>query len=642
MSIVVLIGTPNVGKSVIFNHLTGTYATVSNYPGTTVDILRGKAKIKGDSYEIIDTPGIYSLIPITEEERVTRNLLTQIKAKVVVHVIDAKNIRRMLSISLQLIEAGLPVILDVNMVDEAKKTGMTLYANRLSSLLNIPVVETSAVRKLGLDTLKKEIGTYTYRDPISFHYSADIESVINAISQNLSQDYGFTKRMLAIMLISGDECSHGLIKNEQTYESIVNEITSLQEHYPCNLSYIISQQRQEFIDYILKSVVIYAARHHNNLLATLGRYSREPLTGIPILCFVLYFGLYLIVGKFGAGFLVDYMDRSIFSQLVTPWVEFYVRAGIPWEWLQTLIVGEYGVFTLGIRYAMVIILPIVGTFFLVFAFLEDTGYLPRLAMLVDSLFKHFGLNGRAIIPITLGTGCGTMAVMVTRTLETRRERILATFLLALTIPCSAQLGVILSLLSHNNIALGIWACYITMMFIMVGWISAKLYPGEKSSFYIEIPPLRLPLVQNILKKAWVRMVSYFVEILPIFLFTSFIMWLLDRFGVLSTLIKALNPFMLTLGLPQEITPAFLFGFFRRDYGAAGLYDLSNQGLLSDNQLLVAAITLTLFVPCVAQLAVMIKERGFVLSLFMVVIIAFLAFASGWFVQSVLTSYGIVL
>lgn len=232
--------------------------------------------------------------------------------------------------------------------------------------------------------------------------------------------------------------------------------------------------------------------------------------------------------------------------------------------------------------------------------------------------------------------------VVTRTLETKRERILATFLLALTIPCSAQLAVILSLLSHNSLALGIWSCYISFMFIVVGWVSAKLLPGGRSNFYIEIPPLRLPMMRNIIKKAWFRMYWYFVEILPVFIFTSLVMWLLDYYDLLKVLLTIIDPLMVRLGLPYEITPAFLFGFFRRDYGAAGLYDLSSQGLLSDNQLLVAAITLTLFVPCIAQLAVMIKERGFLLSIVMLLIIAILAFTSGWFVHHIITFYSIAL
>jgi ferrous iron transport protein B len=350
----------------------------------------------------------------------------------------------------------------------------------------------------------------------------------------------------------------------------------------------------------------------------------------------LYLGLYQFVGKFGAGFLVDYVDTVIFKQIVNPIIQSIVYQYVAGEWLPSLLVGEYGIVTLGFRYAVAIILPIVGTFFLVFAVLEDCGYLPRLAMLVDRLFHHFGLNGRAVIPFTLGLGCGTMAVMVTRTLETRRERILATFLLSVAIPCSAQLGVVLALLSRDIMALSIWVAYIVLIFIVIGWLSARIMPGKRSAFYIEIPPLRIPLLSNVITKAYTRMSWYFMEILPIFIITSLIMWLGDRSGILTNIIQLIMPLMALLGLPAEAAQAFLLGFFRRDYGAAGLYDMCLNGVLDNQQLLVAAVTLTLFIPCVAQLAVMVKERGLIVSGIMVTVILLLSFFAGWVLHQLLS------
>ena len=193
--------------------------------------------------------------------------------------------------------------------------------------------------------------------------------------------------------------------------------------------------------------------------------------------------------------------------------------------VQDLFVGEYGILTLGLRYAVAIILPIVGTFFLAFSILEDTGYLPRLAMLMDRVFKGIGLNGRAVIPMVLGFGCDTMATMVTRTLETRRERVIATLLLALAIPCSAQLGVILAMLSGAPGALLIWGLVITGVFLLVGLLAARLLPGERPTFYMELPPLRLPQLGNVLVKTYTRMEWYLLEVLPFFLLASVVIWL---------------------------------------------------------------------------------------------------------------------
>jgi ferrous iron transport protein B len=310
--------------------------------------------------------------------------------------------------------------------------------------------------------------------------------------------------------------------------------------------------------------------------------------------------------------------------------------------LQDLLIGEYGVISLGLRYAIAIILPIVTTFFLAFALIEDSGYLPRLAMLIDRLFKLIGLSGRAVIPIVLGFGCDTMATLVTRTLETRREKLIATFLLALAIPCSAQLGVILGLLAGHSLAVGIWAGVIALNFLVVGYLAAKLLPGERSLFSIEIPPLRWPSLSNVLVKTYTRVHWYLKEILPFFLIASVVIWLGQITGVFGMLVNALAVIVQAIGLPKETAVAFLFGFFRRDYGAAGLYDLHNAGVLSGVPLVVAAVTLTLFVPCVAQFMITAKERGWRTAIAMALFIFPYAFFMGWLVNFILTKLGVPL
>jgi ferrous iron transport protein B len=274
-----------------------------------------------------------------------------------------------------------------------------------------------------------------------------------------------------------------------------------------------------------------------------------------------------------------------------------------------LLVGEFGVFTLGLRYTVALILPIVTFFFLVFSVIEDTGYLPRLAMLIDRTFKRIGLSGRAVIPMTLGFGCGTMATMVTRTLPTLRERVISSMLIALAVPCSAQLGVILALLAGNPAAMFVWAGIVMVIFLFVGFLTAKLLPGEKPSFYMEVPPLRLPTLTNVLTKTYVRVKWYFKEILPLFLLASVLIWIGQLTRLFDFLINLLRKPMELIGLPSEAAKVFLFGFFRRDYGAAGLYDINKEGLLDGVQLVIACIALTLFLPCVAQFLMVLKERG---------------------------------
>ena len=624
---IVLVGAPNVGKSVIFNYLTGAYVVVSNYPGTTVDIARGQAKINGQIFEVIDTPGIYSLSAVTDEERVTLELLRKEKPDLIIHVIDAKNIRRMLPITLQLMDGGFPLLLNLNVMDEADQYGIHIQVNRLSELLGLPVVATSAAANKGLKSLTQAIGCAAREAPDPVLFSEQIEKAIHDISDQLTVGCGFNKRLTALLVLQGDCAAERVLTLEPNVQNIRQCRDGFMEQIKENPALLIAVERQDNIDKLLQLTVAYGkgrSRWKSELL--------DRITCLPLLCIVLYFGLYQFVGLFGAGVLVDYLNNTLFLQMIIPVVEAAVEQYIPSEWLQSFIIGEYGLFTLGIRYAVAIILPIVGTFFVAFALLEDCGYLPRLAMLVDRFFKALGLNGRAVIPIALGFGCGTMAVMVTRTLETRRERLIATFLLSLTIPCSAQLGVVLSLLAHNERALGIWLGYIGLIFAFSGWLSARLTGSGGSAFYMELPPLRVPAVANVMKKAYSRMLWYFAEILPIFILTSSLLWIGDKSGVLVQLIAQIEPVMKLIGLPREAAEAFLLGFFRRDYGAAGLYDMVSAGRLTDQQLVVAAVTLTLFMPCVAQFAVMIKERGLVTALVMSLIIAVTAIASGWLVN----------
>jgi len=335
----------------------------------------------------------------------------------------------------------------------------------------------------------------------------------------------------------------------------------------------------------------------------------QPLTGIPILLLVLYYGLYQFVGVFGGGTLVDLLENKLFGEYINPFLTHWVKTLIPFAPIQELLVGEYGIFTLGITYAVALILPIVGTFFLMFSILEDSGYFPRLAMLIDRLFKKIGLNGRAVIPMVLGFGCDTMATLVTRILETPRERLIATFLLALAIPCSAQLGVIMALLASHPGALLIWAVTLAAVFLFIGWLTAKVLPGTPATFHMEIPPMRLPILSNVLTKTYARMHWYFREVFPLFILASVVIWLGQMTGLFDLALRVLTPVVHLLGLPDEAASAFLFGFFRRDYGAAGLYHLQEHNVLNGRQLLVSAVTLTLFLPCIAQFLMMKKERG---------------------------------
>jgi ferrous iron transport protein B len=632
---IMLIGAPNVGKSMIFNYLTGMYVTVSNYPGTTVDVSRGKLVLDGLSYEVVDTPGVYSLIPMTDEERVTRELLCDGKPKLIIHVVDAKHIHRMTHLTLELLDGEFPVIVDLNVMDEAEQLGMSIDSVKLSEALGVPVIKTSAINRSGLEQLKQAIRQYRFRHLYRTGFDSELETSIAAIGDCIEKPsaYGMSPRLIALLLLQGDAAVRALVKREVLFNEILQLVNQATKQNGQQLSFAVTAQRQAAVERILRPCVLSRQINRRIIGETASRLTREPLTGIPILLLVLYFGLYLFVGRLGAGVLVDYFDKVIFGSYLLPTFTAWVSTYIPFEPLQTLLMGEFGIISLGLRYAIAIILPVVSTFFLTFALLEDSGYLPRLAMLLNEICRWFGLNGRAVIPLSLGFGCGTMAVMVTRTLETKRERLLATFLLSLAVPCSAQLGVILALLSRNVIALLLWIGVITAVFLVAGLLANRLLPGKPSLFYMELPPIRLPRPGNVIVKAYSRMVWYMKEIIPVFICVSGVLWLGERMGWLQLIADRFQPVLSLVGLPSELAPIFLLGFFRRDYGAAGLYNAAMDGVLTVKQLLVAAVALTLFLPCVAQLVVMVKERGPMVSLLLLALIALLSFFVAWLVYA---------
>jgi len=470
--------------------------------------------------------------------------------------------------------------------------------------------------------------------PKRIGYEDPIEICLSKIESLLLADYKLSKRSIALLLLQEDRETLKMIKGKEKerVDKILSIIQEAKAHYSHSLAYIISLCRQREASRISAIVMSYKRTSRVDFREFISKIMMNPLTGGPILLAVLYYGLYKFVGTFGAGVLVDFLENNVFDNHINPFMINLVNNFIPFKLLQDLLVGEYGIITLGARYAIAIILPIVATFFFAFAIVEDTGYLPRLAMLIDRLFKKIGLSGRAVIPLVLGFGCDTMATMVTRTLPSKRERIIATLLLALAIPCSAQMGVILALLGDKPLGLIVWLAVIMLVFLIVGFLAAKIMPGDMPSFYMEIPPLRWPQFSNILRKTWTRLKWYFLEILPLFIFASALIWLGQITGIFNVLVKVLEHPVRWIGLPDKAAVAFLFGFFRRDYGAAGLYDLKRAGLLSGNQLVIACITLTLFLPCIAQLLMNIKERGIGMGIAMSVFILLFSFSVGYLVN----------
>ncbi len=539
---VALVGNPNVGKSVVFGRLTGRYATVSNFPGTTVAITRGRALVNGEVCDIVDTPGVNTLRgALSEDEAITRRVVeSNDEADVIVQVADARNLRRGLMLAAQLIAMRKPMVLVINMIDEAHQHGIDIDTRGLAALLGIPVVETVAIEGRGLQDLREVLSL------------AEVPTVdAAAIADPVRWGHEMAVRFRHIH-------PRTTVRVEEWF----------------------------------------------------GRAVREPLTAIPLLGVVLYL-VYLFVGVFGAQTLVALLENGLFGRYINPAAIALSDQFIPWAFVRDMLVGPYGVITMGLTYAIAIVLPVVTTFFLIFGFLEDSGYLPRLAIFSDRILRSMGLNGRAVLPMVLGLGCDTMATMTTRILTTPKERLIAIVLLALGIPCSAQLATIMGILGGISFyaVLTLFSVVLLQMFL-VGWMAGRILPGDRSDFILELPPIRLPRARNLLIKTKMRVWWYLGEAVPLFLVGTLLLFVLDRTGGLASVINGLRPVVTgMLGLPADAAQVFVMGFLRRDYGAAGLFSLAKHGQLTGVQAVVALTVMTLFVPCVANFLMIVKERG---------------------------------
>lgn len=632
---VILVGNPNVGKSVLFGALTGTYVTVSNYPGTTVEVTRGAAVLAGRRWHVMDTPGTNNLAPMSEDEQATRDILLQERDYVCLQVCDAKNLRRGLLLAAQLAEARVPFVLALNMWDEAAGRGIHIDHQRLAAALGVDVVPTVAVQRTGVAALGECLArarSSNFRP----HYDEHIEAALAEVEPLVPARGAISARALALMALMGDESLRGHLARVLAAPDLarIDEVRRrLAARYPESLRFVVSRQRLAAADRLHDAVVSRgAASASSGLARRLGASATHPVLGIPVLLAVL-FAAYEFVGVFGAKVAVDFLENQVFYQRLVPWLDRAVRwlvparpvqeflvgpAGVPFREHAGFLVGKYGLVSMGLSYGMAIVLPIVATFFVAFSLLEDSGYLPRLAVMVNRVFKRMGLNGKAVLPMVLGLGCDTMATMTARIMETRKERVIVTLLLALGVPCSAQLAVIFAMLAGVSPGAAVWFfATVAAVLFLIGWLAAKVIPGRGSDFMLELPPIRLPQAGNVAVKTLARIEWYLREALPLFVLGTLLLWGLDRVGGLAVLERAAAPVVVgLLHLPRQAASAFILGFLRRDYAAAGLFALYQPAMKAGTmtremniEVTVALVTITLFIPCIANFFMILKERG---------------------------------
>lgn len=569
----VLVGNPNVGKSVFFKALTGLYVEVSNFPGTTVDISRGKYK----DFQVLDTPGVYGVSSFNEEETVARDVI--LFADVILNVVDATHLDRDLFLTRQLIDMGKPMVVALNMMDEVRKNGIKIDLQKLENMLGVSVVPASATKNEGVQQVLAALDVAKS--------GKRTQEIVNEMNRYIDQV---------------DDPSEALLIAEDDEE--VAKRHNLQISGKRESIYKI---RRKEVDRIIEEV-LGEDLSDATFKTKLGSWMLNPWTGVPILLFTLFL-MFEFIGVLVAGNVVGFTEGTIMNGLYTPFITNIVSHFVlPNTFFGSLLIGEFGVLTMAPVYILGLLLPLVIGFYLLMSVLEDSGYLPRIAALTDRLLSMVGLNGKAIIPIILGFGCVTMATITTRILGTKREKIIATFLLGLAIPCSAQLGVIAGLISRLGAKLSIiYVITIVLIFGIVGALMNKFLPGESSPLLIDLPSIRIPVLSNVLLKTWQKTLMFLQEATPLFFLGAVIITLLQYTGALVAVQNLMMPLTVKwLELPKETATAFIMGIIRRDFGAAGLTGIS----MTHVQTLVSLVVMTLFVPCIAAIMVIFKERGF--------------------------------
>lgn len=569
---IVLAGNPNTGKSVFFNYLTGLYVDVSNYPGTTLEIAHGRM---GDDV-VIDTPGVYGISSFNDEERVARDII--LNADIVINVVDASHLERDLFLTQQIIDTGVPVLVALNMMDEAERYGLKIDIDLLSELLGVPVVPAVAVKKKGLSEVRDRLHEARPGNP-----TPEVQNLLSGMIDRVAN------KGEALLILEGDEIvaeRHGLKAAEYREE--------------------IYLRRRERVNLIVDRVVEMASERKSFSQVLSGLMIR-PLTGIPILALILY-GMYQAIGVFIAQTVVGITEETIMTGMYEPAVRELVGRFVTLDSaLGNILAGEFGLLTMTVTYVLGLLMPLLVGFYFFLSLFEDSGYLPRIATLVDRFLTGIGLNGRGVIPLILGFGCVTMATITTRLLASDRERRIAIILLGLTIPCSAQLGVIAGILAGlGGQYLAVYALVIFSVLVMAGTALNALLPGDSSDLLIDLPPLRVPRLDNVVRKTGTKAYHFLKEATPLFALGALIISIFQQAGILKFLQNLLAPVTVgLLNLPRETATVFIMGIVRRDFGAAGLSNMA----LSPVEVLIALITITLFVPCIASMLVIFKERG---------------------------------
>jgi ferrous iron transport protein B len=588
---------------------------------------------------LFDTPGSATLAANSEDEMVGRDLILSGQMDGVVVVADAKNMRRSLAFALEVAEFGIPMVIDINMLDESEGLGIEIDDGILAGEMGVPVGRTVATERQGVRRLA-ELILDAQQPIVRVRFSDPVERALDRFEKILSNPL-ISTRGLGFLLLSEDKGARTWVTTHlgaRALELVDGIIKETRQSFNMPLKQLISDALYTKADQIVDRVVTSTAVSPS-LLVRFGHLSQQPISGTLIGLIVLFLTYYW-VGAFGATFVVDNLATYVFDGFLVPLVEGLV-APIPSAFVRDAIIDpDFGLLPTGLFLAVGIVLPVLFCFYLLQSVLEDSGYLPRLAVLFDRIFRWLGLNGQSFIPLVLGFSCITMAVITTRMLPTRKERIILTLLLILGIPCAPLLAVMLVILGKMPwTASAVIFGLIGTQILVAGYLASKIIPGTLPDLILEIPKMRIPRLRIVFSKTWRRTWAFMGEAVPIFLVASFVVFLIDRAGGLVVLENGLRPFIKgLLGLPDEFVQVFIKTAIRRESGAVELEHV--KGSFDNLQMVVTMLVMTFLIPCINATIVIIKERGLVTSLAILSTVAVWAITAGAGLNWVCRSFGI--
>lgn len=608
MPCIAIVGPANAGKSILFNHLTKAYSVVANYPQTTTRSMRKKAVFAGRESLLIDTPGIAALSVTTDDEKETRETLIGERPDHILFCGDAIALKRTLVLLAQVLELGIPTVFALNKVDEALKKGVLVDVKRLAMEAGLPVVEIAAMRGIGLEKLEKTVQGGALSGNSGVIYPSRIEETLNGLAEIFPEEMRPSRGEL-LLLLAGDATMKEQVKSTHGAELSDRVNTFLRKVWlkasPTNLRAAVFNARIAWAERIAENVTSSTTLKLAGFAHKAAVVSRHPIFGWPILIAILW-----VVFE-GVGTVANQIGGFMDTWLGKPFVD-AVSTLVTAKFMNELLVGDFGLLTMGVMNAVITVVPILTVFYLIINVLEDVGYLPNLSVLANRVFRWFGLTGKSVLPYTLGFGCNTMATLTSRMLETKKERIMISFLIALGVPCSAQLGVLLAILATAPFsALLIVLSSVLITQLLCGLALNRMVPTiKRSEFIIELPNFTMPNWKNIVRKTWVRLKDFLEEALPMFVMAAALMFVLDKTGLLGGIKTLMRPVVTGfLSLPDKITEVFILVLSRREVGAVHFKNVYEANQIDYYQTVVGLVVITLFIPCISNTMAMIKELG---------------------------------